>query len=180
MQNRYTGDLGDFGKYGLLRALCGCVIEDDYPEFKLGIIWCLFPDESHTKDGLHISYLDVCNSNNRHFRRLDQSLYDQLLAFVVCGNRNVAAIQKSVIFSEETGIYAEPLSFNDLPYSGPLTLQERLLRRNNWLENAKKTMKTFDLVFFDPDNGIASDIVKQSAKKAPKFVFLSDLNPYIH
>ena len=24
MQNRYVGDLGDFGKFGLLRALCSC------------------------------------------------------------------------------------------------------------------------------------------------------------
>jgi hypothetical protein len=180
MQNRYTGDVGDFGKYGLLRALCGRVIVDNKPEFKLGIIWCLFPDESHTKDGLHISYLDLCNSNNRHFRHLDPSLYDQMFAFVVCGNRNVAVIQKSVIFSEGTGFFAEPLSFNDLHYSGPLSLQERLLRRNNWLETARKTMQPFDLVFFDPDNGIASDSLKPSAKKAPKFIFFPDLNPYIH
>ena len=38
MQDRYVGDIGDFGKYGLLRALCG---RDLY----LGVVWYLIPDE---------------------------------------------------------------------------------------------------------------------------------------
>ncbi len=37
MQNRYVGDIGDYAKYSLLRALSrGC---------KLGVSWYLFPDE---------------------------------------------------------------------------------------------------------------------------------------
>ena len=43
MQNRYTGDIGDFAKYGLLRALC--------PGHRLGVAWYLYPDESHNEDG---------------------------------------------------------------------------------------------------------------------------------
>jgi len=179
MQNRYTGDVGDFGKYGLLRALCGRVSIGNKPEFKLGIIWCLFPDEPHTNDGLHISYLDVSDKNDRHFRSLDQSLYDKLLEFVVCGNRNVTAIQESLIFSKRSNFFAEPLSFNDLPYRSRSTLQERLLIRENWWEKANKTVFSCDLVFLDPDNGIASDNLKTSAKKAPKFIFVSDIEPYV-
>ena len=37
MQDRYFGDVGDFGKYGLLRALSGT-----YPgaaPLRLGIVW---------------------------------------------------------------------------------------------------------------------------------------------
>lgn len=49
MQNRYTGDIGDFAKYGLLRALG----EGN----KLGIVWYLYPDESHNEDGKHTAYL---------------------------------------------------------------------------------------------------------------------------
>ncbi len=37
MQNRYVGDLGDFGKFGLLRGLFGCEI-DGHPSLKLGIV----------------------------------------------------------------------------------------------------------------------------------------------
>ena len=43
MQNRYTADLGDFGKYGLLKALCQSYIEDEEPNLRLGVVWYLVP-----------------------------------------------------------------------------------------------------------------------------------------
>ena len=42
MQNRYTGDIGDFGKYGLLRALCSPVGE--IQRLQLGVVWYLMKD----------------------------------------------------------------------------------------------------------------------------------------
>ena len=48
MQNRYVADLGDFGKYGLLKYLCRGL--------RLGIIWYLVSNESHNSDGRHIRY----------------------------------------------------------------------------------------------------------------------------
>src|ERR1700684_4163658 len=40
MQDRYVGDVGDFGKFGLLRALCG----ESHPlPLKLGVVWYRFP-----------------------------------------------------------------------------------------------------------------------------------------
>ena len=50
MQNRYIGDIGDFAKYGLIRAITGIQ--------KIGIAWYLYPDESHNKGGRRIGYLD--------------------------------------------------------------------------------------------------------------------------
>ena len=48
MQNRYTGDVGDFGKYGLLRALTQPEMQE---ETKLGVVWYLNPDEAGNQDG---------------------------------------------------------------------------------------------------------------------------------
>lgn len=45
MQNRYTGDIGDFGKFLLLKHL--------FPNEKITTIWYLYPDESHNTDGSH-------------------------------------------------------------------------------------------------------------------------------
>ena len=42
MQNRYVGDIGDFGKYGLLRAHFGRKYQIP---LRLGVVWYLFPDE---------------------------------------------------------------------------------------------------------------------------------------
>lgn len=47
MQNRYTGDIGDFGKLGLLRQL------QLNTRLSIGVNWYLIPDESHNRDGHH-------------------------------------------------------------------------------------------------------------------------------
>lgn len=44
MQNRYAGDIGDFGKFGLLRALRGSGLS-------IGVNWYLVPDETRIGDG---------------------------------------------------------------------------------------------------------------------------------
>ena len=51
MQDRYTGDICDYAKDGLLRAL-----GDGH---RLGIAWYLYPNESHNADGKHTAYLNV-------------------------------------------------------------------------------------------------------------------------
>ena len=49
VQDRYVGDIGDFVKLALLRALS--------PGRSLGVGWYLTPDEAHTSDGRHTGYL---------------------------------------------------------------------------------------------------------------------------
>ena len=46
MQNRYTGDIGDFAKYGLLRAIRG--------RMRLGVAWYLHPGAGPDGDGGHV------------------------------------------------------------------------------------------------------------------------------
>jgi hypothetical protein len=43
MENRYVGDIGDYLKLGILRALS--------PGYRLGIAWWLFSDEGHNEGG---------------------------------------------------------------------------------------------------------------------------------
>ncbi len=47
MQNRYTGDIGDFSKLGLLRVLHAA-------RLSIGLNWYLTPDETHNNDGGHV------------------------------------------------------------------------------------------------------------------------------
>jgi hypothetical protein len=76
VQDRYTSDVGDFGKYGLLRALCG--MHDD-PSLRLGVVWYLVP-ESHNDDGKHTRYLQVDKGGLGY---CDRELYDGLRRLVV-------------------------------------------------------------------------------------------------
>ena len=50
MQDRYAGDVGDFGKFALLRALCG--------GRSLGVCWYRTDAaEEKNNDGRHLDYL---------------------------------------------------------------------------------------------------------------------------
>ena len=71
VQDRYVGDVGDFGKYGLLKALCGA-------DLSLGVVWYLYPDEEDNGDGGHVGYLRPTPQNLRRFRDCDPDLYDDL------------------------------------------------------------------------------------------------------
>ena len=73
MQNRYVGDIGDYLKLGILRALS--------PGFHLGIVWWLLPDEGHNRDGRHISYLNRPDQ----WRHFDPDLFDTLRGIVSPG-----------------------------------------------------------------------------------------------
>ena len=81
MQNRYVGDIGDYLKLGILRALS--------PGFHLGIAWWLFPDESHNRDGRHIGYLDRPDQ----WRHFDPDLFDTLREIVSSGRRHVRELE---------------------------------------------------------------------------------------
>ena len=51
MQDRYAGDVGDFGKFYLLKKVF-------VPTRKnIGIVWYNYDNEEHNADGLHIGYL---------------------------------------------------------------------------------------------------------------------------
>ena len=73
MQDRYAGDVGDFLKLGLLRALTAGV---DAP--RLGVNWYRTADESHNADGKHIGYLEPSNRHHRTLRACDPDLMARL------------------------------------------------------------------------------------------------------
>ena len=62
---KYVGDIGDYAKFRLLRALL-C-------DRRLGLSWYLFPDEGNN-DGRHIDYLDPPTK----WRCFDEQTFDTL------------------------------------------------------------------------------------------------------
>jgi hypothetical protein len=81
MQDRYVGDIGDYVKLAILRALS--------PGRRLGIAWWLFPDSGSVGDGRHISYLGAPTK----WRHLDPQLYDALEQVVASGSRKITALE---------------------------------------------------------------------------------------
>ena len=86
MKNRYAGDVGDFGKYGLLRHLAGMTSEDDLDSLKLGMVWYLRPDDCGN-DGRHTGYLKQTDKNREEYRACDSDLWDELRRLVCVERR---------------------------------------------------------------------------------------------
>jgi hypothetical protein len=112
MQDRYVGDIGDFGKYGLLRILSG--LNGD-PMLKLGV------------DGMHVDYL---RRNDPSFRDCDPLLYDKLRTLLfdnlglIEANRNTNAIENARLLPESTIFYNQPLAYQvGLLFSSKLSLR---------------------------------------------------------
>jgi hypothetical protein len=170
VQNRYVGDLGDFGKYGLLRFLCGATDSVAQENLRLGIVWYLVPDEQGTNDGCHTSYLE----HDQHRLRLcDPALYDTLKVLVKKKDRFLGAVEKSTIFPAGTLFLDVPLSYSTS--SG--ARQARLRLRSRWLDTAVAVMKPADLVFLDPDNGLEVRSIARHERFGPKYVYFDELTP---
>lgn len=161
MQNRYTGDVGDFGKYGLLIDLS---LNDGGTGFRLGIVWYLSvpkPDEVN-RDGKHTEYLGCSGRARDRFRDCNSDLYDHLRDIVcVRKDRKVASIRERGIFPQGTVFYEDRL---------PLQCG-----RERWVQGAAEGTAGCDLVFLDPDNGLKLE----GQGSSPKHAYLSELERYL-
>lgn len=157
MQDRYTGDIGDFGKLGLLRVLGAAGLS-------VGVNWYLTPDESHNTDGCHTSYLydEACCA-------CDGSLRDRLRQIVERNQRRVDALQSKDILPAE--FFSMPLDFRGL------AKQDRREHRTGWHGDALSCLDGCDIVFADPDNGL---VVPSAAgrPKENKYVLPEELADY--
>jgi hypothetical protein len=177
MQNCYVGDVGDFGKYGLLRALCHPA-SDGNRSLSLGVVWYLVPDEGHNADGRHTGFLRLAPANAAEYRDCDPFLYDRLRKIVRREARHVASIRNSGILPAGTVFFEEPLTFGGMPHIGPAARDARLRLRTDWLERALDASAGCDVVFVDPDNGLESG-TKRHHKRGPKFAYFDELEPYL-
>ena len=165
------GDVGDFGKYGLLRSLCR---KDDHgPAFRLGVLWYLFDGDDSTaaNDGRHTQYLS--STPSRHelgLRSCDPELFDMMLD-IVNSQRSVAAVEARGVLPADTVFFSEGLSFDGIPR------RERRTKRMKWFDAGLDRVREADIVFFDPDNGLEVPSRSRHGLKGPKYAYYDDLLP---
>ena len=154
MQDRYAGDVGDFGKFGLLRHLCGETAGDSHTHLKPGVIWYKVPDEAHNADGKFIEYLDESEENDLRFRACDENLYEALRD-VVSAERLIKALERKQLLPSAL-------------YSGrpvPQWKKEVSDTRSGWFAEALAETAHSNLVFLDPDNGIGRADMRPTQRK---------------
>ena len=177
MQDQYTGDIGDFGKYGLLRSLTSP--ETGNPP-RLGVVWYLTPGENHSPDGQHTGYLHLEERNRNRFTACDEELYLALRELINTGNRSVNAVQESGILPRETVYHGETLTLKKPERNrGKTTRQAQRERRESWNQAALETTKDCDVVFLDPDNGLETASTGPHTAKGVKYAFHAELEPYL-
>ena len=157
MQNKYVGDIGDYVKLSILRALS--------PGYRLGVAWFLADDEHSKNDGRHIGYLE----NSDKWRRFDAASFDGLLEIVRRNDRSVAAIERSGLLPADC-IFASEI----IPL--PANLAKRSEERKRWISEIGVKLNDANLLFLDPDNGLEPDRFRPKSKASIKSVSLDDLD----
>ena len=157
MRNQYLGDVGDYGKYGLLRFLAGNGI-------KIGVNWYLTEDDG-SNDGKFVTYL-----NKSEERRYDPELYDALKIIVNSTNKEVDLV-------ESRGLIKNAVYYNVLLKSKDIDSNARTSARDEWHKNALKQLHDADLIFADPDNGIIGSKTVRD-REAEKFITPEEIKAY--
>ena len=156
MKDQYVADIGDYGKYGLLRFLSD-------KRVNIGVNWYRTENDG-SNDGKFTDYLKDERENGD--RQYDEKLFNVL--------RPIAQKEKkSVLDIEKNGIIPNAVFFNKF-------LSPDLDKRRKWHEKAKKELliKNINLIFADPDNGTYRDGKTPPRKVAGKYALLNELREY--
>lgn len=148
VQDRYVGDIGDFGKFQLFRYLFNYQ-KSPFKEKHLAQIWFLHQGEGEkNNDGKHIEYFERVMGSDED---LEYSLMDLLMR----DKREVKELEMLKLLHNARFFYEEV----------PKALEDRYL----WLESALHFASTSQVVAVEPDNGMAL----RCNRREQKFEFLT-------
>jgi hypothetical protein len=168
VQDKYAGDIGDFGKFVFLNAL-----HEAYGgRLRLGINWyrTTRPERS-SNDGRHISYLDPVHPRSDRFRRCAPKIYESL-GRVVSGARSISALEEAGLAPIGTRFYSTALPFGETRRRGEPSA------RRAWFQDSLGSLQESNVVFLDPDNGIAPPALRPTQARAIKYSFLDEMREY--
>ena len=153
MKHQYVGDLNDYRKYALLRALSvgGSV--------RVGVNWMLTAADGST-DGSKLAYLE---QPERH-RQFDPELFN------VLATASLAPDWRRLETIEASGAIPGASYFNpELGDSSP--------SREVFMERCALCLAVADLIFFDPDNGLETSLPK-GRKGSCKYLYLDEVKRF--
>lgn len=158
MKNQYIGDVGDYGKYGLLRFLSSHGIS-------VGVNWYLTSNDGGP-DGIHTEYL-----RDKRMREYDPELFDAMLRIADREDKGILMVEEVVGF--------DGVRFYDaLLDTSHLYWRDRPTVRDAWHNGALDKLQNPDLIFADPDNGLSAVHQRKTRKNAEKFIIPSEVVDY--
>jgi hypothetical protein len=156
VKNQYVGDIGDFGKYSMLRAFVDAGV-------KVGVNWYLTENDG-SNDGKFTDYL-----NKGKMRRYCPEIFDALIDIADKKDKSVTDI-------EDSGILPGVRFYSDIlkPDGTP---GDREQERSCWFQESMHELADSELIFMDPDNGLleSDDPTKLGGEK---YVLPSEVESY--
>jgi hypothetical protein len=146
MKNQYFGDINDYRKYGLLRAL-----QSSSPGGLL-VAWILTPDDGG-QDGRSRSYL----RQPERWRGYDPELYDGLVSLLESATRPAVSLMERSQLLPNTRYYSA-------------LVPDRREDRAAWGRDLLDAARDIEWVFLDPDNGIEVPSKRIGRRGSSKYV----------
>jgi hypothetical protein len=163
MRDSYVADVGDFGKYALLNALAG----DD---LRLGVLWCRNVLAEATQDGRFIVYPKL--------RECDPALHDKLLQILEGNRRTLVEVEKRGVLPSATQFYGDPIPAPQAACLSPARRDAQTRLRGAWFAAGFERLSETQLVFLDPDTGLAGSRVQRHCRNAVKYVFTDEVTDW--
>ncbi|MBF9196110.1 hypothetical protein [Microvirga terrestris] len=150
MKEQYVGDINDYRKYALLRALAEGGVT------RIGVCWMLTPPDGRP-DGNKVSYL-----NQPQYERFDSALFALLKRVKDTPNT------RRLVLIEESGIIPDATYVNTM-------VPDKLFERQIWFSEALKSLHRSDLIFFDPDNGLEVSSKRKGQLNSSKYLYRDEV-----
>jgi len=164
MRDSYVADVGDFGKYALLKALAG----DD---LRLGVLWCRNSEPDATQDGRFTEYPEL--------RPCDPDLYDRLAQILKNKQRTLSQVEVNGILPRNTLFYSIAIPAPKVPCFSPAAREMQTGLRASWFEDGFKSLSQAKVVFLDPDNGLAPSRSKKHFRRSAKYIFEDEVAAWL-
>lgn len=169
MQNRYAADVGDFGKFGLLRALAGVVGSGDGARLSVGVVWYRPSVETGPPgDGSKRAYPDI--SRRQPYEECDPELFARLQEISDTDRKLTAIGDSGILGGDPADFYNRAIEVPERHWSR----DKRRDTRADWWEQALECVEDKQIVFLDPDNGLAPGSVPATRKAATKYAYLQE------
>lgn len=151
MKHQYFGDVSDYKKYSVLRAI------SNNGQLKTMVCWMLTRNDTRN-DGNVNKYLQKANE----WRQFEPDIFDFLYDAVVVNQTKDLRLVEQQRIVPSTNYFWQILTDNR---------QER----EKYFNSLQQAASGHDVVFLDPDNGIATGSVIKGRKNSSKYVFMDEI-----
>lgn len=134
--------------------------------FGVGIRW-----KKPSGDGRFTEYpqLRVC----------DPPLHDKLMQILKGNQRTLVEVEKKGILLSTTLFYGDVIPAPQTPCLSPARREAQAQLRKAWFERGFERLSEAQLVFLDPDTGLAGSRLQRHSRQSVKYVFANEVTDWL-